>query len=55
MCRSLNASLACSREVSAECPLFAQLFYDLLPRGIDETADTICTSGELITDGSTIG
>ncbi|KAK7462012.1 hypothetical protein BaRGS_00038569 [Batillaria attramentaria] len=43
-CKSLNASLQCSRDVSGECPLFSQLFYDLLPRGIDQTADTICTA-----------
>ncbi|XP_076434971.1 uncharacterized protein LOC143274882 [Babylonia areolata] len=44
-CRSLNASLQCSREVSSDCPLFSQLFFDLLPRGIDDTADTICSAG----------
>ncbi|XP_025091395.1 uncharacterized protein LOC112562369 [Pomacea canaliculata] len=32
-------------EVSGGCDLFSQLFYDLLPKGVDQTASAICTSG----------
>ncbi|XP_071093390.1 uncharacterized protein [Haliotis cracherodii] len=44
-CRSLNDSLECAAQVTAECPMFARLFYDLLPQGVDQTANTICTAG----------
>ncbi|XP_067669832.1 uncharacterized protein [Haliotis asinina] len=44
-CRSLNDSLECAAQVTADCPMFARLFYDLLPQGVDQTANTICTAG----------
>ncbi|XP_059145691.1 uncharacterized protein LOC131932795 [Physella acuta] len=44
-CSSLNASLQCVSETSELCPQFSNLFYDLLPEGMDKTASTICTGG----------
>ncbi|KAK6192388.1 hypothetical protein SNE40_003864 [Patella caerulea] len=44
-CGSLNESLRCADAVTKECPMFSKLFYDLLPQGVDSTANTICTAG----------
>ncbi|XP_035828685.1 uncharacterized protein LOC101858973 [Aplysia californica] len=44
-CQSLNESLQCVSEVSDRCPQFGNLFYDLLPEGMDHTASTLCTGG----------
>ncbi|CAL1528523.1 unnamed protein product [Lymnaea stagnalis] len=44
-CSSLNSSLQCVSETSDQCPQFSNLFYDLLPEGMEQTASTICTGG----------
>ncbi|CAG5124675.1 unnamed protein product, partial [Candidula unifasciata] len=44
-CSSLNASLQCVSQTSEQCPQFSNLFYDLLPDGMNQTASTVCTGG----------
>ncbi|ESP04212.1 hypothetical protein LOTGIDRAFT_171050 [Lottia gigantea] len=44
-CTSLNESLLCAQSITEECPMFGRLFYDLLPQGVDATANSICTAG----------